>query len=151
MAFEAMCQTPLAYWWCKMWQNRKYLLFYVISISSLLVAQWHRSGTERGAVIFCSKTCLATVFVRFLRGKKHARFSASAVFPVQNRTNWHNSRIYFALIPHLLSIQTTKSWKMFMNNQFKAKRLNRKTAGNSRCHILASRALNLSGTNQCAR
>ena len=33
----------------------------------------------------------------------------------------------FALITHLLSIQTTKSWKMLMNNQFKAQSLNRKS------------------------
>ena len=37
----------------------------------------------------CSKTCLATVLIRsiFAREKLHERFSASAVFPVQNRTN----------------------------------------------------------------
>ena len=32
-----------------------------------------------------------------------------------------------------------------MNNQFKAQSLNRKPTGNSRSHILASRALNLAG------
>ena len=32
----------------------------------------------------CSKTCLATVLIR--AGKLHERFSASAVFPAQNRT-----------------------------------------------------------------
>ena len=37
----------------------------------------------------CSKTCLATVLIRsiFAREKLHERFSASAVFPAQNRTN----------------------------------------------------------------
>ena len=37
----------------------------------------------------CSKTCLATVLIRsiFAREKMHERFSASAVFPAQNRTN----------------------------------------------------------------
>ena len=32
-----------------------------------------------------------------------------------------------------------------MNNKFKAQSLNRKSTGNSRCHVLASRALNTSG------
>ena len=43
-------------------------------------------GTNDG---FCSKTCLATVLIRsiFAREKLHERFSASAVFPAQNRTN----------------------------------------------------------------
>ena len=37
----------------------------------------------------CSKTCLATVLIRsiFAREKLHERFSASAVFSAQNRTN----------------------------------------------------------------
>ena len=37
----------------------------------------------------CCKTCLATVLIRsiFAREKLHERFSASAVFPAQNRTN----------------------------------------------------------------
>ena len=40
-------------------------------------------------VIICSKTCLATVLIRSIlaREKLHERFSASAVFPAQNRTN----------------------------------------------------------------
>ena len=40
-------------------------------------------------VIICSKTCLATVLIRsiFAREKMHERFSASAVFPAQNRMN----------------------------------------------------------------
>ena len=39
----------------------------------------------------------------------------------------------------------SKSWKMLMNNKFNAQSLNRNPTGNSRCHDLASRALNMSG------
>ena len=45
----------------------------------------------------------------------------------ENRTNQHSCRTCFALITHLLSTQTTKSWKMLMNNKFKAQSLNRKS------------------------
>ena len=43
----------------------------------------------RWVSMICSKTCLATVIIRsiFAREKLHERFSASAVFPAQNRTN----------------------------------------------------------------
>ena len=39
--------------------------------------------------VICRKTCLATVLICsiFAREKLHERFSASAVFPAQNRTN----------------------------------------------------------------
>ena len=77
----------------------------------------------------CSKTCLATVLIRsiFAQEKLHERFSASAVFLAQNRTNKHSSKRCFAFITHLVSTQTTKSWKMLMNNKFKAQSLNRKS------------------------
>ena len=48
-------------------------------------------------------------------------------FSAQNRTNEHSSKTCFALITHLLSIQTTKSWKILINNQFKSQSLNRKS------------------------
>ena len=63
----------------------------------------------------------------FAREKLHERFSASAVFPAQNRTNWHSSKTCFALITHLFSTQTKKSWKVLMNNKFKAQSVNRKS------------------------
>ena len=77
----------------------------------------------------CSKTCLVTVLICsiFAWEKLHYRFSASAVFPGQNRTNYHSSKTCFAFITHLLSAQTTKLWKMLMNNKFKAQSLNRKS------------------------
>ena len=80
-------------------------------------------------IVIGSKTCLATVLFRsmFAREKLYERFSASAVLTAQNRTNEHSSKTCFALITHLLSTQSTKSWKMFMNNKFKAQSLNRKS------------------------
>ena len=64
------------------------------------------TGLESTEAYSCTKTCLATVLIRsiFARGKLHERFST-----------------------HLLSTQTTKSWKMLMNNKFKAHSLNRKS------------------------
>ena len=91
---------------------------------------WCRIPLNKYSAIWvCSKTCLATVLIRsiFAREKLHERFSASAVFPAQNGTNEHNSKICFALITQLLSTQTTKSSKMLMNNKFKAQSLNRKS------------------------
>ena len=40
-------------------------------------------------LLSCSKACFATVLIRsiFAREKLHERFSASAVFPAQNRKN----------------------------------------------------------------
>ena len=53
----------------------------------------------------------------------------------------------FCLIPHLLSTQTTKSWKNVMNNKFKAQSLNRKSF-----RKFTWRALNMSGyVDQSAR
>ena len=78
---------------------------------------------------FCSKTCLATALICsiFAWEKLHERFSASGVFPAQDRTNYHSRKRCFALITHLISIQTKGSWKMVMNNKFKAQSLNRKS------------------------
>ena len=45
---------------------------------------------------------------------------------------------------HLLSIRTTTSWKMLMNNKFKAQTLTGNPAGNLRRHVLVSHALNMS-------
>ena len=77
----------------------------------------------------CSKTYLATVLIRsiFAREKLHERFSAGAVFQRKIERINTVARHVFALITHLLSIQTTKSWKILMNNQLKAQSLNRKS------------------------
>ena len=93
----------------------------------------------------CGKTCLVGLWIRaFAREKLHERFSASAVFPVQNRTNKLTNNTCFALITHLLSIRATTSWKKLMNNEFKAQTFTGNRTGNSRCHVLALRALNMS-------
>ena len=113
----------------KMFPFDDVIMFTDAYMRTLAMVGWF-TGTHKGQASnrFCSKTCLATVFIRSIlaREKLHERFSASAVFPAQNRTNEHSSKACFALITHLLSIQTTKSWKMLMNNKFKAHSLNRK-------------------------
>ena len=67
-----------------------------IYISALSLSLWpsyslalFRSRFVALSCIACCKTCLATVLIRsiFAREKLHERFSASAVFPAQNRTN----------------------------------------------------------------
>ena len=89
----------------------------------------------------CRKTCLVGLLIRsILRGKNWT----SAVFPAQNRKNQQTNKTCFALIRHLLSIPATTSWKMLMNFEFKADTSTGKPTGISRCHTLASRALNMS-------
>ena len=86
-------------------------------------------GDNGGQGPVCSKICLATVLICliFAQEKLHERFSGSTVFPAQNPMNLHSSKTCFVLITHLISTQTTKSWKMLMNNQFKAQSLNQKS------------------------
>ena len=94
---------------------------------------------------FCREknmSCWSVHLFDFTREKLHERFSAIAVFPAQNRTNWQTNKTRFALITHLLSIRA--SWKMLMNNEFKADTSTGNPTGNSRCHTLTSRALNVS-------
>ena len=91
--------------------------------------------------------CLQNVsyFVQALvcyEAKLHERFSASAVFPAKNWTN-QQTKTCFALITHLLSVRAT-SWKMLLNNKFKAQTLTGNPTGNYLCQLLASRALNMS-------
>ena len=76
--------------------------------------------------------------------KLHQRFSTSAVFAAQNRTNQQTNKTYFALIMHLLSIRATTSWKMLMNNKFKVLTSTGNPSGNSHSHILTSHAINMS-------
>ena len=45
---------------------------------------------------------------------------------------------------HLLSIRTLTSWKVLINNKFKAQTLTWNPSGYLCCHVLASRALNMS-------
>ena len=80
----------------------------------------------------------------FSREKLHERFSESAVFPAKNRTNLQTNKTCFALITHLLSLRATISRKMLIDNKFEAQTLTGNSTGNSRCHALASRALNMS-------
>ena len=68
----------------------------------------------------------------------------NAVFPAQNLTNQQTNKTCFALIMHLLSIRATRSWKMLMNNEFRADTSTGNPTGNSHCHTLVSRALNMS-------
>ena len=49
----------------------------------------------------------------------------------------------FALITHLLSLRTTTSWKILMNNKIKARTLIGNPTGNLRWHVLTARALNM--------
>ena len=107
----------------------------------------HPHPTPHPATQTCSKTCLVTVLIRsiFAREKLHERFSASAVFQRKiERINTASSKTCFALITHLLSIRETTSWKMLMNNKFKAQTLTGNPTGNYRCQLFASRALNMS-------
>ena len=50
----------------------------------------------------------------------------------------------FALITHLLSIRAKTSWKMLIDNNFRAQTLTRNPTGNYRCQILASCVLSMS-------
>ena len=89
---------------------------------SLTSIVFSRSGPS------CSKTCLATVLIRSIfRAGKCTSTSARVQFFQRKLTNWRNSKTCFALITHLLSTQTTKSWKMLTNNKFKAQSLNPKS------------------------
>ena len=89
-------------------------------------------------------SCCTVNSFDFAREKLHECFSASAVCPVQNRTNKQNKKTCFALFKHLLSIRTTTSWKFLMNNKFKAQTLTGNPTGNLCCHVLASRDFNMS-------
>ena len=75
--------------------------------------------------------------------KWHERFSASTVFPAKNRTNWPTNKTCFALITHLLSIRATASRQMLIDNKFETQTQTGNPSGNSRCPVLASRALNM--------
>ena len=58
----------------------------------------------------------------------------------------HVLLVWFALITHLLSIRSTTSWKMLINNKFKAQTLTGNPTGNYRSQLLASRALKMSSS-----
>ena len=94
----------------------------------------------------CSKTCLVGLLIRSIfHGKNCTSASARVQFferKVEQINNGSN-KTCFALIAHLLSIRAITSWKMLMNNKFKAQTLTNPT-GNFRFQILASRALNMS-------
>ena len=89
-------------------------------------------------------SCWSVNSFDFAREKLHERFSAIAVFPAQSRTNYQTNQTCFALITHLLSVWGTTSWKMLMDNKFKAQTSTGTPAWNSHCHVLFSHALNMS-------
>ena len=70
--------------------------------------------------------------------------SASVQFFSAKSNELTDQQDIFALITHLLSIRATTSWKMLMNDEFQAQTSTGNPTGNSRCHILASCALNMS-------
>ena len=82
----------------------------------------------------CSKTCLVDLLIR----------SIIRSFPAKNQTNKQTNRTCFALNTNRLSIWVTTSWKMLINNKFKAQTLTGNPTGNYRCQLLASRALYMS-------
>ena len=78
----------------------------------------------------CSKTCFAGLLIRSIFRGKIERI---------NRTVRH-------IITHLLNIRTTTKWKMLTNNEFETKTLTENPTGNSRCHVLVSRAFSMSSS-----
>ena len=81
--------------------------------------------------------CVVNIFLCSVNS--HEGFSASA-FSGQSWKNYHSNETCVVLITHLLSIRANNILKMLINNKFKAQA----PTGNLLCHVLESRALNLS-------
>ena len=81
----------------------------------------------------------------FSRGENGTSASARVQFFQHKIERINSSRTCFALITHLLSTQKTKSWKMLMNNEFKAQSLNRKSYRKFALSCFSVTCLNMSG------
>ena len=101
------------------WPHQETTTCYVTPSCQLWCHWWQWSFVIKHVLLLCW-------FIRFSCVKNCTSALVECSFSAQNRTNKHISKTCFALIKHLLSMQTTKSWKMLMNNQFKAQSLNRK-------------------------
>ena len=75
---------------------------------------------------------------------KNRRSASARVFSSTKSNELADQQTCFALIAHLLSIRTTTSWQVLRNNTLKAQILTKNPTGNVRCHVLASRAINMS-------
>ena len=88
------------------------------------------SSTYHTQWLFCSETCLATVLIRsiFARELENCTSASTRVQFFQRKIERINTVARHVLLwTRMLSTQTTKSWKMLMNNQLKALSLNRKS------------------------
>ena len=96
--------------------------------------------------MICKKTCLVGLLIcSILCGKNCTSATARVQFSSAKSNELADQQdMYFALITHLLSIRATTSWKMLMNMEFKADTWTGNPTRNSRCHTLASRALDMS-------
>ena len=83
-----------------------------------------------------------------MREKLHERFSVSTVFQhkIERKKKKIEQQDMFCFSQ--TSAFYKSSWKMLMNNKFEAQFLTGNPTGNSRCHVLASRASNMSWLNR---
>ena len=85
---------------------------------------------------------LVWYFIWICKGK--IMLQHECCFTSANLNGLTDQQDMFSLIMYLLSICATTSWKIFLNNKFRAESLPRNPTGNSRCHVLASHVLNRS-------
>ena len=96
--------------------------------------------------VLCRKTCLVGVLIHLIIHGKNCTSTSAWVQFFQRKIERiiQSNKTCFALITHLLSTRATTSWKMLMNNEFKADTSTGNPTRNSRCNTLASHALNMS-------
>ena len=94
----------------------------------------------------CSKTCVVGLLIRSIFSEKIARARQRQCSFSSEKLNEsiQTNKTCLAFITHLLSIRATISWQKLINNKFETQTLTGNSTGNSRCHALASRALNMS-------
>ena len=92
----------------------------------------------------CSKTCLVGLLIRFCAGETALALKRSCNLPTQIERINRPSRHVLLESCICFFIRATTSWKLLMNNKFKAQTLIGNPTGIVLCHVLASRALNIS-------